>query len=185
MTPPIAASNSVQISTSILELRERRVILDSDLAAIYGVTTKRLNEQVKRNAARFPEDFMFRLLPEEAELLRSQFATSKPRNAEARGGARYLPFAFTEHGAIQAANVLNSSRAAEMSVYVVRAFVQLREVLSSNKELAARLDALESRIERKLTTHDDAIAEMLATIRKLLQPQPSKGRGIGFTADVK
>ncbi len=98
---------------------------------------------------------------------------------------KYMRLAFTEHGAIQAANVLNSARAVEMGVYVVRAFVQLRDVMSSSKELAQRLDALESRIEQKLVTHDDAVAAMLATIRKLLDPQPPKRRGIGLTADVR
>ena len=136
----------------------------------YGVTTKRLNEQVKRNAERFPEDFMFQLT-----------ASKAPAG---RGGRRSLPYAFTAHGALQAANVLNSPRAVEMSLYVVRAFVQLRELLSSNKELAKRLDQLEARIEKKLATHDDAIAAMLSAIRELMHPPAPKRRGIGFTADV-
>jgi hypothetical protein len=159
------------------------VLLDTELAALYGVTTKRLNEQVKRNAKRFPVDFMFQLSAAEATAMRSQFATSKTA-ATGRGGRRYLPYAFTEHGALQAANVLNSPRAVEMSLYVVRAFVQLRELLSSNKELAGRLDQLEARIEKKLATHDDAIAAMLSAIRELMHPPTKKRRGIGFTADI-
>jgi hypothetical protein len=167
------------ITRAILVLRGHRVLLDAELAALYGVTTKRFNEQVRRNLERFPADFMFQLSAEEAAGLRSQFATSK-----GRGGRRYLPYAFTEHGAIQAANVLNSRRAVEMGIYVVRAFVQLRELLSSNKELARRLDQLEARIEKKLATHDDAIAAMLSAIRELMAPPPRKRRGIGFTADI-
>lgn len=133
------------IAQSILILRGHRVLLDSELAALYGVTTKRFNEQVKRNLARFPADFMFQLTVEELAGLRSHFATSKP----SRGGRRYAPYAFTEHGAIMAAMILNSPRAVEMSAYVVRAFVQLRELLTSNKELAKRLDDLEARIARQ------------------------------------
>jgi ORF6N domain len=171
------------VSRSILVLRGRRIILDADLATLYGVPTKRLNEQVRRNAARFPEDFTFQLTAEEATALRSQFATSKTTPV-GRGGRRYLPFAFTEHGAIQAANVLNSPRAVEMGIYVVRAFVQLRELLSSNKEFANRLDQLEARIEKKLETHDEAIAAMLSAIRKLMHPPALKRRRIGFTANL-
>jgi cell division septum initiation protein DivIVA len=152
--------------------------IGSKLASLYGVTTKRLNEQVRRNLDRFPADFMFQLTTAEATALRSQIATSNT----GRGGRRYLPYAFTEHGAIQAANVLNSPRAVEMGIYVVRAFVQLRELLSSNKDLARRLDQLEARIEKKLATHDDAIAAMLSAIRQLMNPPIPKRRPIGFTA---
>jgi hypothetical protein len=161
------------ITRSILILRGQRVILDSDLAAIYGVSTGRFNEAVKRNIERFPEDFMLRLSASEYAALISQIATSKPGH----GGRRKLPWAFTEHGAIQAANVLNSPRAIAMGVYVVRAFVQLRELLNSNKELARRLDQLEARIEKKLATHDEAIAA-------IMHPPAQKGRGIGFTAKL-
>lgn len=159
-------------------------MLDSGLAVLYGVSTKRLNEQVRRNRNRFPDDFVFQLTADETDALRSQIATSIAAPG-ARGGRRYRPYAFTEHGAIQAANVLNSSRAVEMGIYVVRAFVQLRELLSSNKELVKRLDQLEARIERKLATHDDAIAAMLSAIRQLMQPPAPKRRGIGFTADIR
>jgi ORF6N domain len=172
------------ITRSILILRGQRVLLDAGLAGLYGVSTKRLNEQVRRNLDRFPEDFMFQLTAEEVTALRSQIATSKI-TASNRGGRRYLPYAFTEHGAIQAANTLNSPRAVEMGIYVVRAFVQLRELLASNKDLARRLDQLEARIEKKLTTHDDAIAAMLSAIRQLMHPPPPKRRGIGFTANIE
>ncbi len=164
------------IAQSILILRGQRVMLDSDLAELYGASTKRFNEQVRRNLERFPADFMFQVTVEDLARLRSQFATSKP----GRGGRRYSPYVFTEHGAIMAAMILNSPRAVEMSVYIVRAFVQLRELLTSNKELAKRLDELEARITRKLATHDQAITEIIKTIRQLMaQPEPRK-RPIGF-----
>lgn len=169
------------ITRTILLLRGQRVILDAELAALYGVTTKRLNEQVKRNAARFPEDFLFQLTAEEAAVLRSQFATSKAPRKDGRGGARYRPFAFTEHGAIMAATILNSPRAVETSLYVVRAFVQLRELLASNAELARKL----AELERKLKGHDEAITAILSAIRELMNPPAPKRRGIGFTADLE
>jgi hypothetical protein len=161
------------IADSILILRGQRVILDRELAELYGVTTKRLNEQVKRNRSRFPEDFMFRLSKAEVGLLnRSQFATGSQRHRD----PRFPPYAFTEHGAIMAASVLNSPRAIEMSIFVVRTFVRLREILASNEELATRLDEL----ERKLATHDQAITGILKAIRELMTPPPSKKRSIGF-----
>jgi hypothetical protein len=162
------------ITRSILALRRQRVLLDRDLAEIYGVSTGRLNEAIKRNTARFPEDFIFQLTEPEAQNLRSQIAISS------WGGRRYLPFVFTEYGAIQAANVLRSPRAIEMSLYVVRAFVQLREMLASNQELAQRLDEL----ERKLTTHDQAITGILKAIRELMRTPEPKKRPIGFTANL-
>jgi hypothetical protein len=170
-----------QISQTILLLRDQRVILDAELAALHGVTTKRLNEQVKRNAARFPKDFLFRLSTAEAAALKSQIATSKTPTKDSRGGTRYRPFAFTEHGAIMAATVLNSPRAVEMSVYVVRAFVQLRELLASNAELAGRLDELAGKLEH----HDEAITAILSAIRELMNPPAPKRRGIGFTAEFE
>jgi hypothetical protein len=169
------------ITRSILTLRGQRVILDSDLAAIYGVSTGRFNEAVKRNIERFPDDFMLRLSAAEYAALISQNATSKP----GRGGRRKLPWAFTEYGAIQAANVLNSPRAIAMGIYVVRAFVHLRELLASNKDLARRLDQLEARLDKKLATHDEAIATILSAIRQLMNPPLPKRRGIGFTADLE
>jgi phage regulator Rha-like protein len=166
------------IAQSIVVLRGQKVLLDSDLAALYGVTTKRFNEQVRRNVARFPADFMFRLTNQDLASLRSQIATLKTSRGEHR---KYTPHAFTEHGAIMAAMILNSPRAVEMSVYVVRAFVKLREVLASNAELARRLDELESRLTRKLETHDQAITGILNALRSLMNPPVT--RAIGFTAD--
>ena len=130
------------ITRAILVLRGRRVLLDAKLAVLYGVTTRRLNEQVRRNRKRFPHDFLFELTTEEFANLKSRFSTSS------WGGRRKRPLAFTEHGAIQAATILNSPRAVDMSVYVVRAFVKLREVRSSNREIARRLEQLESRLDR-------------------------------------
>lgn len=165
------------ITQSIVVVRGQKVLLDSALASLYGVGTKRLNEQVKRNLARFPKDFLFRLTPAEIETLnRSHFATGSQRHRD----PRFPPYAFTEHGAIMAATVLNSRRAVEMSVYVVRAFVRLREVIATNRELAHKL----AQLERKLETHDDAILEILAAIRGLMSPPQPKRRGIGFTADL-
>jgi hypothetical protein len=167
-----------QISRSILILRGQRVILDGELAAIYGSTTKRLNEQIKRNRDRFPEDFMFQLTAEEAERSRSQIATLKSGRGQ---NIKYRPYAFTEHGAIQAANVLNSHRAIAMGVYVVRAFVQLRELLASNKTLAQKLNEF----EHKLKNHDEAITAILSAIRELMNPPEPKRRPIGFTANIE
>ena len=171
------------IEPVIRVIRGLRVILDSDLARIYGVTTKALNQAIRRNPERFPEDFVFKLnLKETREVmgLRSQSVTSK----KSRGGLRYLPYAFTEHGAVMAANVLNSERAVAMSVYVVRAFVKLREVLAGTEELSKKLDDLERKLTGRLDTHEKAIIELFARMRKLLQPPPpqteSKTRRIGF-----
>jgi hypothetical protein len=171
-----------EIARVILPMRGRRVILDYDLARVYGVTTKRLNEQVKRNLARFPADFMYRLNAEELLVVnRSQIATGSQRHRN----LSVPPNAFTEHGAIMAATVLNSPRAIEMSLYVVRAFVKLREALASNKELASRLDELETRLGNKIVGHDRAIAEILAAIRQLMAPVAPQKRSIGFTADIE
>ena len=163
-----------RIESRILLVRGHKVLLDADLAALYGVSTKRFNEQVRRNAARFPEDFMFRLSAEEWDSLRSQFATLKTGRGQHR---KYLPLAFTEHGAIMAATILNSPRATEVSVYVVRAFVRLRQFLATHKDLARRLEEH----EKKLSTHDQAIASLMNTIRTLMAPaEPPRRRPIGF-----
>lgn len=162
------------IASRILIIRSQKVMLDSDLASLYGVETRRLNEQVRRNAERFPADFVFQLAPAEFANLKSQFATSS------WGGRRKLPHAFTEHGALMSAMVLNSPRATEVSVYVVRAFVQLRDMLVAHKELAKRLDELEARIESKLATHDQAVASILDAIRSLMTAPEPKRRPIGF-----
>lgn len=159
------------IESKILLIRGQKVMLDADLAELYGVETKRLNEQVRRNAERFPEDFMFQLSEKEFVNLKSQFATSS------WGGRRKLPNAFTEHGTIMAANVINSQRAVEISVHVVRAFVRLRELVSTHKELSHKLDEL----ERKVSSHDQAIAGLINAIRQLMSPsEPKKKRAIGF-----
>ena len=163
------------IASKILNIRGLKVMIDADLAELYGVPTKRLNEQVKRNPRRFPDDFMFQLTEaEKQEVVANCDHLNKLKFSKA------LPFAFTEHGAIQAANVLNSPQAAEVGVYVVRAFVRLRELLASNKELAQRLDELEQHIERKLETHDQAIAGLINTLRQMMSPEEPKKRPIGF-----
>jgi len=166
-----------RVAQSILILRGQRVLLDRDLAAIYGVETRVLNQAIKRNAARFPEDFRFQLTIEEAATSRSQSVILKGGRGQ---NVKFLPYAFTEHGAIMAATVLNSPRAVAMSIYVVRAFLQLRDLLTSNKELAQQLKVLEARVMRKLDTHDQAITEIIKTIRQLMNPPEPKKRSIGF-----
>jgi hypothetical protein len=146
------------VERTILILRGRRVILDSDLAALYGVSAKRLNEQVRRNADRFPQDFAFQLTPEEFQILRSQNATSR------WGGRRFLPYAFTEHGAYMAGSVLNSPRAIAVSIQVVRTFIKLREFLSSHRQLAAKLEEL----EKKIASHDKHIVTLFDAVRSLM-----------------
>ena len=167
---------TTRIAQRILVIRGHKVMVDADLAALYDVPTKRLNEQVKRNAERFPADFMFRLTRRERdELVANCDHLSRLKFASA------MPCAFTEHGALMAASVLNTTRAVEVSVFVVRAFVQLRETLGAHKELAKRLDELESRIERKFSSHDQALAGILDAIRKLMTPpEPTRKRRIGF-----
>ena len=163
---------SKRVESRIVLIRGLRVMLDADLAHLYGVELKRLNEQVKRNAERFPKDFLLRLTASEALRLRSQIATSNPK----RGGRRYLPYAFTEHGAIMAASILNSKRAVEMSIFVVRAFVRMREALATNREILSKLTELERRVEN----HDASIQDLVEAIRSLMKPRPANGRRIGF-----
>jgi hypothetical protein len=168
----------------ILTIRGHKVILDRDLAMLYGVEVKRLNEQVKRNRDRFPDDFAFQLTLQEVTNLKSQFATSSSpgvrsqiATASAHGGRRKLPFAFTEHGAIMAATVLNSSKAVEMSVFVVRAFVKMREQLMATATLAKRL----AEVENLLLTHDSTLRDLYQRIRPLLLPPPEPAKTkIGF-----
>jgi hypothetical protein len=155
-----------QVQSRILFIRGQKVILDSDLAILYGVTTGRLNEQVKRNHERFPSDFMFRLSQKEFNYLKSQFATS----SSGWGGRRKLPYVFTEHGAIMAASVLNSEKAVQMSIYVVRAFVKLRQLLAPYKEFMGKLDQL----EKKLQTHDKQIVAIIEAIKLLMPPPENK-----------
>jgi ORF6N domain len=161
-----------KVSSKILVLRNQKVILDTELAELYGVPVKRLNEQIKRNRLRFPADFLFTLTRAEYEHLRSQNATSKSE----RGGRRYLPHAFTEHGAIMAATVLNSKRAIEMSVFVVRAFVQMRQAVVVNQHVVSKLSELENRLDN----HDADIQELVEAIRELIAPLPANHRRIGF-----
>ena len=162
------------VDSQIHLVRGQRIMLDSDLAVIYGVTTAALNQALKRNRSRLPGDFAFQLSAEEHAALRSQIVISN----KSRGGRRYLPWVFTEHGAIMLATLLNSERAVEMSVFVVRAFVQMREVLLGNKQLAAKLAALEERVGG----HDAVIADLITAIRKLLEvPAEEKPKSeIGF-----
>jgi hypothetical protein len=182
-----------QIDSMIRSIRGVRVMLDSDLAAIYGVSTKRLNEQVKRNLNRFPADFMFQLTAKEAVALRSQIATgSKSRSilksqiatSSSHGGRRSHPYAFTEYGALMAANVLNSERAVQMSVFVIRAFVKMRETLLGTRELAKKLALLEKKLTGRLDVHEAAIVKVLQDLMQILNPPPlppdPPQRKIGF-----
>ena len=158
-----------QIEGRIYTIRGKRVMLDADLARLYGVTTKRLNEQVRRNADRFAEDFSFEMENQDVVDLRSKIATSKDA-LPGRGGRRYRPRVFTEHGAIMAVSVLNSPRAVEVSVFVVRAFVKLRQLAMAHKEIGQKLNEL----ERKVAGHDAAIAGLIDAIRKLMTPPAPK-----------
>jgi hypothetical protein len=158
-------------------IRGQRVILDSDLAELYGVSTKRLNEQVRRNSERFPADFMFQLTDEEIGALVSQLPASK----KGRGGRRHGCYAFSEFGAIMAANVLNSPQAVQASVLVVRAFVHLRQMLATHRELAQKLAELEQRIDG----HDEAIIDLMTAIRELMAPPPVNKPKIGFQPKPK
>ncbi len=169
MTKSLVKIPPERVEKIILLIRGEKVILDSDLAALYGVSTSRFNEQVTRNRSRFPIDFCFRLTEGEWKSLISQFATSKL----GRGGRRKLPYVFTEHGAIMAANILNSERAVQASVQVVRAFVKLRQMLASNAELARKLNELEKKYDRQFKIVFDAI-------RQLMVPPSAKTKPIGF-----
>lgn len=154
-----------RIEQTILIIRNQKVILDSDLATLYGVSVKRLNEAVKRNAERFPSDFMFQLTRDEVENLRSQFATA---NFSMR---RYLPYAFTEHGALMVATVLNSPRAVAMSLAVIRTFIKLRQLLSLNKDLARRLDELEEKYDSQFHVVFEAIKQLMQLPEEIKKPR--------------
>jgi hypothetical protein len=177
------------ITLRIATVRDQRVIVDADLAALYGVETKRFNEAVKRNLAKFPADFMFTLTAEEFAALRSQFATSNDQSATSpgRGGRRYAPRVFTEHGALMAATILNSPRAVEVSVYVVRAFVRLRELAATHGDMAKRLDELEQKTEALAMSHDtfsrntrNQLKQVFDALRELMTPPDPPKRPIGF-----
>ena len=164
------------ITRAIAVLRGHKVLLDENLAELYGVQTRALVQAVQRNRVRFPEDFMFQLTAAEWAALRSQSVTSKP----GRGGRRYAPYAFTEQGVAMLSSVLGSERAIAVNIQIMRAFVRMRELLASNTALARKLDEL----ERKYQHHDDAIKAILSAIRELMNPPLPKRRGIGFTADL-
>ena len=161
-----------EVAPMVHFIRGKRVMLDSDLAKIYGVETKRLKEQFNRNEDRFPESFAFVLTRQELANLRSQIATSS-----SHGGSRYLPIAFTEHGTVMLASILNSKRAVEMSIFVVEAFIRMREMVVGNKQLAKKLSELENRVNG----HDETIADLFNAIRQLLEPEaPKTEREMGF-----
>jgi hypothetical protein len=174
---PAIAAGAERIGLFILVIRRQRVLLDEDLAALYGVETRALLQAVKRNLERFPSDFMFELSGAEWTALRSQSVTSKP----GRGGRRYAPYAFTEQGVAMLSSVLNSDRAIAVNIEIMRSFVRIRRLLEADKSLARKFD----RLERKLASHDQAIVSILAAIRQLMKPPEPKRRGIGFTADLK
>jgi predicted amino acid-binding ACT domain protein len=169
------AQNIELIASRSLIIRGLRVMLDADLAELYAVPTKVLNQAVKRNRARLPDDFMFQLTFEE-----KQEVVTNCDHLNRLKFSKKLPYAFTEHGAIQAANVLNSSQAIAVGVYVVRAFVRLRELVVSNKQLTRRLDELEQRIELKMALHDEAITELINALRQLMTTEATPHRPIGF-----
>ena len=167
-------SRTESIEGSILLIRGHKVLIDVHLAALYGVTTKRLNEQVRRNRARFSEDFMFQLTAEEVASLRSQIATSN----KGRGGRRYAPYAFTEQGVAMLSTVLNSERAILVNIEIMRTFVRLRQMLASNTQLARKLADLEKKYDAQFKVVFDAI-------RQLMTPPQPKNRKIGFLVEEK
>lgn len=167
-----------KIAANIISVRGASVILDSDLARLYGVETRRLNEQVRRNISKFPGDFMFQLTEEELRILMSQNATSRSN----WGGKRKLPLVFTEHGALQAANVLNSQQANRMSVSIIRMFVKLRELVFSNEVLSRKLEKLEERVSQ----HDTILVSIVEEIRNLIEtPRTKTSDPIGFRMPVE
>jgi hypothetical protein len=164
-----------KIEKHILMIRGEKVIIDADLAEFYSVLTKRLNEQVKRNKNRFPEDFLFQLTADEKSEV-----VAKCDHLEKLKFSKILPYAFTEHGAIMAASVLKSPQAIEVSIFIVRAFVKLRQAIAEHKELTRKI----SQIERQLSGHDNQIAAIIQTIKKLIQPTiVPKKRRIGFNTE--
>ncbi|HEY5899309.1 MAG TPA: ORF6N domain-containing protein [Burkholderiales bacterium] len=185
------AFSTERLEPLILRIRGHRVLLDSDLGRLYGVQTFRFNEAFKRNRHRFPADFAFQLTLEESRALTSQFAMSNAQAADSsgkssqfartsRGGRRSLPWAFTEHGALMAANILRSDRAVQMSIFVVRAFVRLREQVAANTAILKRL----AEIDKTLLEHDSALRDVYRKLLPLLQPPPEpRKRSIGFHTD--
>jgi len=190
MTGKLVRYKSPGIEPMILTIRGQKVVLDMELARIYGVTTKVFNQAVKRNRRKFPPDFMFRLTAEEYEDLRSQFAISNRSQivtgSQKHRNPRYVPYAFTEHGAVMAANILHSKRAIQMSVFVVRAFIRMRQMLIEQRGLARKLAELEKELTARLDVHETAINEIFGQIKRLLssppEPEPPKRR-IGFLVE--
>src|ERR1017187_5958258 len=174
---PAIATAAERVGQCILVIRRHRVLLDEDLAALYGVETRVLLQAVKRNSGRFPPDFMFELSTVEWVALRSQSVTSNP----GRGGRRYAPYAFTEQGVAMLSSVRYSDRAIAVNIEIMRSFVRIRRLLEADKSLARKFD----RLERQLASHDQAIGGILSAIRQLMNPPNPKKRAIGFTADVK
>ena len=170
------------VERAIIVLRGRRVILDSELATLYGVTVSVFNQAVKRNMERFPADFAFQLTREEYESLRSQIVILKAGRGAHR---KYLPYVFTEHGAVMAASVLNSPKAVEMSVEVVRAFVRLRQILAANRQLAARVDDLERKMNQSNAAHSKNIGTLFDAVRRLMTAPEKPKRQIGFQTKGK
>jgi hypothetical protein len=164
------------IEKRIFVVRERQVMLDEDLADLYGVETKRLVQQVKRNLKRFPEDFMFQLSQAEAEALRSQIATSN----DGRGGRRYAPYVFTEQGVAMLSGVLRSDRAIAVNVEIMRTFVELRRVASSYAALHERLEELEEEMTGRLDQHDEQLAQIFKALHQLIDPPPRPKKPVGF-----
>jgi phage regulator Rha-like protein len=160
------------IEQKILLINGQKMMLDSDLAALYGVTTKRLNEQVRRNLKRFPRDFMYQLSQEEFESLRSHFATIRTGRGKHR---KYLPYAFTEQGIAMLSSVLNSDRAIEVNIQIMRTFVKLREMIASHKDLVKKLDELEKK-------YDGQFQIVFEAIRQILEVEDKPKRKIGFIA---
>lgn len=164
------------VKGKIYLIRGQKVLLDADLAEMYGVETANLNKAVKRNIGRFPQDFMFQLTAEEAGSLRFQIGISKPQS---RGGRRYLPYVFTEQGVAMLSSVLKSERAVQVNIAIMRAFVQMRELAASNRELGRRLDEL----EKRLAGHDRQFIAVFETIRKMVQPEAEEQKSIGFKVE--
>jgi len=171
MTVPVEV-----VKGKIYLIRGQKVLLDRDLAEMYGVEVKALNQAVKRNIGRFPEDFMFQLTAEEAVSLRFQIGTSKPQG---RGGRRYMPYVFTEQGIAMLSSVLNSERAVQVNIAIMRAFVQMRELASSNRELASKF----AELERRVGKHDEAIHTLFDAIRQMMRPEEKGKKSIGFKVE--
>jgi hypothetical protein len=168
----------------IYEIRGQKVMIDTDLARVYEIPTFRLNEAVKRNCGRFPEDFMFQLTSSEFKNLTSQIAMSR----QMHGGRRTLPYVFTEHGAVMAANILNSPRAVQLSVFVVRAFIRMREAFGDSRGLARKLVVMERELKKRLNVHESVIVDILQRMMDIIDPpllpEPPHRR-IGFRIDEK